>query len=55
MLGEQWSNMVWPGSSEGLKGKNPETGVDVSKLREIGSASVRVPIDFVRINVALES
>lgn len=46
MLGGQWSNLVWPASEAGLEGKKPKTGVDVEKLREIGQASVRVPVDF---------
>lgn len=49
MLAGKWSNMVWPGGTEGLNGKNPETGVDIASLREIGLASVRLPVDFVRI------
>lgn len=47
MLGAQWSGMVWPSSKEGLAGKNPETGVALDSLKEIGLASVRVPLDFV--------
>jgi probable 2-oxoglutarate dehydrogenase E1 component DHKTD1 len=47
MLGGQWSPMVWPGSVEGLEMQNPQTGVDIRMLREIGMASVRVPVDFV--------
>lgn len=50
MLGGQWAGMVWPASSEGLAGKNPETGVNVDRLKEIGFASVRTPLDFVSIS-----
>ncbi|KAF8314960.1 dehydrogenase E1 and transketolase domain-containing protein 1 [Clavulina sp. PMI_390] len=45
-LGGRWSSMVWPSSPDGLEGKDPSTGVDIAKLREIGTASVHVPIDF---------
>lgn len=47
MLGGQWSTMLWPGSAEGLESQNLQTGVDVELLRDIGMASVRVPVDFV--------
>jgi len=49
MLGGQWSTMVWPGSAEGLESQKLQTGVDVGLLRDIGMASVRVPVDFVSI------
>ena len=40
--------MVWPSSEEGVKGKNPATGVEVETLKEIGLTSVTVPEEFVR-------
>ena len=43
----QWAQFVWPGSNEGLTGKNPETGVQIGTLRDVGMASVQVPPDFV--------
>ena len=45
--------MVWPGSKEGLAGKDPVTGVDIEVLRGIGKASVATPIDFVREQLSL--
>lgn len=50
MLGGQWATTVWPGSAEGLNAQNPQTGVDIGMLREIGMASVHVPVDFVSLH-----
>lgn len=36
---DQWSQMVWPGSS---KTQNPDTGVTEQILRDVGKASVTI-------------
>lgn len=47
MLKDQWSGLVWPASSE--RDASPVTGVEVSRLQEVGRASVAVPDGFVRL------
>ncbi|KAF8331280.1 dehydrogenase E1 and transketolase domain-containing protein 1 [Cantharellus anzutake] len=42
----RWASYTWPGSKEGLSGKNPETGVQLETLRSVGLASVQVPPGF---------
>jgi len=40
-----WSSITWPTSSSALP--DPDTGVDLDTLRELGKASVKVPEGFV--------
>lgn len=46
MLGGKWKDMVWPASKEAQP--NPETGLPVDRLSEVGKASVALPDTFVR-------
>lgn len=45
MLGGKWKDIVWPASPEAQA--DPETGLPVERLVEIGKASVDLPSDFV--------
>lgn len=41
-----WKEMVWPGSPAAVY--DPQTGIDEHMLRQVGTASVEIPKDFVR-------
>ena len=45
MLEQQWSEMVWPASSDAIR--SPTTGMDTGTLGMVGRASVAVPDGFV--------
>jgi hypothetical protein len=45
MLQEQWKGFVWPCSAEA--NRNPETGVDIETLKDVGKTSVKLPEGFV--------
>ena len=47
MLKDQWSGLVWPTSSK--RNVAPETGVEISRLQDVGRASVAIPDEFVRL------
>ncbi|PPR00571.1 hypothetical protein CVT24_005456 [Panaeolus cyanescens] len=44
MLSEQWSGIVWPASASA--NHEPDTGVDVGLLKEVGKGSVEIPQGF---------
>jgi probable 2-oxoglutarate dehydrogenase E1 component DHKTD1 len=48
MLKDQWAEMVWPTNEHSIR--NPETGVLVDVLKEVGKASVKIPNAFVGIS-----
>jgi hypothetical protein len=45
VLKDQWAGIVWPTSPNALH--DPETGVDLDILKEVGKSSVAVTDDFV--------
>lgn len=47
MLGGKWKDMVWPASAEAES--DPETGLPVDRLVEIGKKSVELPAEFVSV------
>ncbi|GMK58230.1 hypothetical protein CspeluHIS016_0502620 [Cutaneotrichosporon spelunceum] len=44
MLGGKWKDMVWPASAEAKP--DPETGLPIDRLVDIGKKSVELPADF---------
>lgn len=53
MLGGKWKDMVWPASADAQP--NPETGLPVDRLVEVGKASVELPDTFVSYSDVLSS
>lgn len=49
MLNDNWSDIVWPALSLEKTICQPDTGVEVDTLREIGKKSVWVPGGFVSV------
>ena len=45
MLQGQWSGCVWPASDNAIR--NPDTGVNIDLLKQVVTASVKVPEGFV--------
>lgn len=45
MLGGKWKDIVWPASAEA--NPDPETGLPVERLTQVGQASVTLPESFV--------
>ncbi|CAL1698812.1 unnamed protein product [Somion occarium] len=44
MLEKQWNGIVWPATPEAVR--NPDTGVDIQTLKDIGKASIYFPESF---------